>query len=885
MRGLHAPAHEARSLLTMGSREAEPWITANDYETEATKRDRQEKEAELGLGGQPEDSREDVAQDGGDDPHFSETVPSPPPNPQLKSADDDLPVIPASTSHPSPPSLHPAPQSPPAKRTIAQTEIDTLHQPSSSTAALPSRSAVRDYFKSDNVSDPSSAPRIGQAPTKKLKIDISSRQLDSIVVPVSTGPPDLFISNIPRQAGPATVEAALQERLPSAVYVKVIPFDNWENNPTWFTKARLYTPTGSRLDVPSIAATLKGAEIYGFRVHVQVNKPNGSKSSAREEVSIAAISATQVQVPVVPPSPPAQTLTANPKTPSPLPPHLCQSYFVIKPGPINDAALRTLFSHSLRIIGKPEVQITSLEPSLGRQYIAITLKHPVDASSLLADLNGKVIAEHALEVVRADQPAPARQPPPHHNVPRQPPSLQSKKNLPQEQPPPRPSTAPPPPEFPPPPPTTAFTVRNLARGTISTELEQLFRPICDACASPNTVLKATIVSGKKGKLVGHVVISAKINIALASGLLRGQVLRGKQLVVEAVEGSGNVTAASFAGSPEPNESDVRSAESKEARPADTAARARSNHFYVENLGRAAQPPDVEAAFAGACGPRLVSSVTIVGGGGSAIVALTQPLDAQELQEKMESVKINGRKLIITPHESTESAVQASSQNPPAVFDPPSPPLPYGSANSTEPVTSAPKAHEFRRPSARHHSTALPASTVPSATAAVVPSLTESPARPRRRHEWDSDGEEDISASPVPPSVASLSTQHDRKASTSSASSTKTGSRMSSATSPSASPAAEQPSGHFARLAALNFHSSDLKAVENLMLPLATPPSTGFDRTAKLEASFGYLRPLDAKLALEAQTGRREFGDDEAMQLGYEKFLESQTGESRDHYTM
>lgn len=86
----------------------------------------------------------------------------------------------------------------------------------------------------------------------------------------------------------------------------------------------------------------------------------------------------------------------------------------------------------------------------------------------------------------------------------------------------------------------------------------------------------------------------------------------------------------------------------------------------------------------------------------------------------------------------------------------------------------------------------------------------------------------------------------------------------------------------ARLERLDLSRADMNLIQRVWEPLEQPPSDGFDRTINIDVSFGYLSPAEAKAALQLPP---LFPDDEAKQARYELFLRSQTGESRDHYTV
>lgn len=309
-------------------------------------------------------------------------------------------------------------------------------------------------------------------------------------------------------------------------------------------------------------------------------------------------------------------------------------------------------------------------------------------------------------------------------------------------------------------------------------------------------------------------------------LLRDQAVRGKKVIVEPEASVASIDSATpFATSPSVSQADGSPFDSNKApSPAPLFDR-----FYVENLTRTAQAEDIAAAFTTGMGSSVVSHVTMTVGGGSAVVTLKEGCSEEVMKAKMVGAEIKGRKLVVSPELSTELA------------------SPVGAQMDVD-STVAPS---------------VPS--VPSLPAVAAQTSPATTTRPARRHDWDSDDEADPQQSFFVPSPST----HDRKSSTVSASSAI--SDLTAATSLAASPRAALPDV-----------TESTSAIDLLMQPLDAPPSNAFNRTAQLDVVFGHLKPKIAKLA---QSGRKPFSGDEAMQLNYEKFLAAQTGESKDPYGM
>jgi RNA recognition motif-containing protein len=171
-------------------------------------------------------------------------------------------------------------------------------------------------------------------------------------------------------------------------------------------------------------------------------------------------------------------------------------------------------------------------------------------------------------------------------------------------------------------------------------------------APPDTKIRASVVSGKKGKLVGHVKVGAEVNGELVVEILRGKVVRGRLLAVEFEKGQG-AGAASTSTTARPasrSQGDSYNALPPPSSRSSLPSPTRCGQFYVENLDLKAHSTDVKAAFLRAVDHELIKSVIIAEGGGSAIVTLAQRVDLEAAKEKMKGVEINGRKLVVSSHE-------------------------------------------------------------------------------------------------------------------------------------------------------------------------------------------------------------------------------------------
>lgn len=106
---------------------------------------------------------------------------------------------------------------------------------------------------------------------------------------------------------------------------------------------------------------------------------------------------------------------------------------------------------------------------------------------------------------------------------------------------------------------------------------------------------------------------------------------------------------------------------------------------------------------------------------------------------------------------------------------------------------------------------------------------------------------------------------------------------------SSSSASRQLQLDLSRIRSLNLSQEDLAAIQRIWAPLdSAPPSTvqgTFQRQIQVAIQFGFLPRSDASLALKSNESNPAYPDDPLLQTRYVKFLESQAGISRDHYTI
>jgi len=107
--------------------------------------------------------------------------------------------------------------------------------------------------------------------------------------------------------------------------------------------------------------------------------------------------------------------------------------------------------------------------------------------------------------------------------------------------------------------------------------------------------------------------------------------------------------------------------------------------------------------------------------------------------------------------------------------------------------------------------------------------------------------------------------------------------------PSSSSASRQLELDLSRIRSLNLSREDLEAIQRIWTPLdSAPPSTtegNFQRQISLSVQFGFLPQSDASLALKSNESSPAYPDDPLLQTRFTKFLESQAGITRDHYTV
>lgn len=85
-----------------------------------------------------------------------------------------------------------------------------------------------------------------------------------------------------------------------------------------------------------------------------------------------------------------------------------------------------------------------------------------------------------------------------------------------------------------------------------------------------------------------------------------------------------------------------------------------------------------------------------------------------------------------------------------------------------------------------------------------------------------------------------------------------------------------------RLESLNLSREDIEKIKILWQPITSPPSADFNRTIDLKVTYGWVRPDIAKAALLKPN---PFPNDAQKAAQFRNFLLSQTGESKDHYTV
>ncbi|ORY89653.1 hypothetical protein BCR35DRAFT_300059 [Leucosporidium creatinivorum] len=694
-------ATDAAMLLEMGSANAETWITENNYETDAMQQERQEiaeREAlaEQEGGWQPEAVEEQVSyaeMDGGAASAQAPEVDHPPSVAVDRSAEDFPSLKPMSfDSHATTPALRDSnssidpPLSPSTKRKLSDVDppIVTANSVEATAGQVPptaSDDPMGSFFDVEEDDEQLQAlpkARSAPGPTKKLRIDLPGGIQPAIEVALPVfDHPSLFIKDINPRTENEVVEAALQERLPAGLAIRLTP----RCFGVAYTSAKV---EGAEVDPPALASLLTGTVVDGRSLRVLTFNLLGGQRQSRPPSPESAAEPLPAPATAVVATEPNEEEQVEEETPAevvpaiqPVPFHLCQFYCVIRPGPIHDTSIRALFIYALRECGAEGTKIRALNPLPSpeiRERVLVGLDYPVQADALLAEMNGKVVADHQVVVVRADQVASALS------------------SLPDAPPPPRPLAVPPPPvaspiavPIPSQPwpvpflPSTSFTVRNLAKNTTAGELEQAFQPVCFWYAPPDTKVKGAIVSGKKGKIVGHVDIAAEVNGELVVELLRDKTIRGKIIKVEVGKGAsaektgaGASTSTSPLPTPQPQDAPFGSALLPYQ--ASIPSPVLCGQFYVENLDRKAQSTDVKAAFVRAVDHKLIKSVKLPDvGGGSAIVTLNQRVDFEALKTKMTDVEINGRKLVISPHESSEkdgakiTSIEAPSSTEPAVL--------------------------------------------------------------------------------------------------------------------------------------------------------------------------------------------------------------------------
>ena len=107
--------------------------------------------------------------------------------------------------------------------------------------------------------------------------------------------------------------------------------------------------------------------------------------------------------------------------------------------------------------------------------------------------------------------------------------------------------------------------------------------------------------------------------------------------------------------------------------------------------------------------------------------------------------------------------------------------------------------------------------------------------------------------------------------------------------PSSSSASRQLELDLSRIRSLNLSREDLEAIQRIWTPLdSAPPTTtegNFQRQISLSVQFGFLPQSDASLALKSNESSPAYPDDPLLQTRFTKFLESQAGITRDHYTV
>lgn len=344
--------------------------------------------------------------------------------------------------------------------------------------------------------------------------------------------------------------------------------------------------------------------------------------------------------------------------------------------------------------------MTPLPTSTLRERVLVGLEYPVQADALLAEMKGKVVEDQSVVVVRADQvdstlssltdvalapPLPLARPPAPSpiTIPRQPwpaPFL----------------------------PSASFVVRNLAKNTTAEDLEQAFEPVF-SLIPPNSKINAAVVSGKKGKVIGHVSLSADVDRDLVLELLRGKVIRGRLITVEVDKGQGAGASASTTPLLTPQPRDGPSNVPSLPTSTSPSSPVLCGQFHVENLGRKAQSTDVKAAFLRAVDHQLIKSINMADGGGSAIVTLSIRVDLEKLKTSMKDAEINGRRLVISPHEVGEEQTPKLPPIPtpdPATSEPTVLPAIHYRPTSTAPVLGPPPRNTSSSASSSSNATPL-----------------------------------------------------------------------------------------------------------------------------------------------------------------------------------
>lgn len=264
--------------MRMGSREAESWITANDYETDETERDRQEKESAEALDGAPGPAEEKL------EAHHDGPTP---------------PVLVGDLQRITPAILPPAapqPNSPSTKRTVAQTDLPEHDQLIATSTSIPLLSAPSSSATRSTDKQPSLVPAESDAPAapKKPKVDLAQIQSrfaevqrrfaqihrDHLKANPVSGVPDLSIRQIPHGSFVSTIEKTLQEKLPPGLSIKLLPIDQQHQR-------ALAHVMGTDFDVFDLADSLDKTLCDGRPLTIMAFDPDGTRIKAKIDSAVA----------------------------------------------------------------------------------------------------------------------------------------------------------------------------------------------------------------------------------------------------------------------------------------------------------------------------------------------------------------------------------------------------------------------------------------------------------------------------------------------------------------------------------------------------------------------------------------------------------------------